>query len=377
MAKRVLIIGGYGNFGRFIAKRLGENPALHLIIAGRNERKAALMAKALAAESGTEASTEGVRLDITEPLDAALEALKPDIVIHTSGPFQGQGYDVARACIRAGCHYIDLADGRAFVEGIAALDAEAKAAGVTVISGASSVPALSAAVVDACAQEFEQLQHIDYGITTAQATTRGLATTAAVLGYTGKAFDRLEGGRMRAAYGWQGLHAHSFPHIGTRYLSNCDIPDLSLFPKRYPGLKTQRFYAGLELPLLHIGLWGLSWLVRARLIGSLRPWAGTLLKASFLFDMLGSDTSAFYLRARGRAHDGAPKEWRFDLTARSGDGPYIPCMPAIILANRLANRFTAGAPLPTGATACVGLITLDDYMAALSDMDISWSWTEA
>ncbi len=91
--------------------------------------------------------------------------------------------------------------------------------------------------------------------------------------------------------------------------------------------------------------------------------------------MLGSDVSAFYLRARGKAKDGKVKEMRFDLTARSGDGPYIPCMPAIILANRLANRFTAGAALPTGATACVGLITLDDYLEALSDMDISWGWT--
>ncbi|MFC4347171.1 saccharopine dehydrogenase family protein [Kordiimonas lipolytica] len=371
MAKRVLIIGGYGNFGRFIAKRLGENPALHLIIAGRHEAKARFMAKAIEAKG----SAEGVRLDITEDLDTALEALKPDIVIHTSGPFQGQGYDVARACIRAGCHYIDLADGREFVSGIDALDAEAKAAGVSLISGASSVPALSSAVMDVCMPEFERLEHIDYGITTAQATTRGLATTAAILGYTGKAFGRLEGGKMKPAYGWQGLHAHSFPGVGTRYLSNCDIPDLSLFPTRYPGLKTQRFYAGLELPFLHIGLWGLSWLVRARLVRSLRPWAGTLLRASFLFDMLGTDTSAFYLRARGKAEDGQAKELRFDLTARSGDGPFIPCMPAIILANRLANRFTASTAMPTGATACMGLITLDEYQSALSDMDINWNWT--
>ena len=36
-----------------------------------------------------------------------------------------------------------------FVAGIAALDAEARNAGVLVVSGASTVPAVSAAVVDA------------------------------------------------------------------------------------------------------------------------------------------------------------------------------------------------------------------------------------
>jgi hypothetical protein len=46
---------------------------------------------------------------------------------------------------------VDLADGRDFVCGIDVLDPQAKAAGVLLLSGASSVPALSSAVVDALA----------------------------------------------------------------------------------------------------------------------------------------------------------------------------------------------------------------------------------
>ena len=58
-------------------------------------------------------------------------------------PYGRDPYRVARAAIAAGAHYIDLADDGAFVAGIGALDEEAKAAGVAVISGASSVPAIS------------------------------------------------------------------------------------------------------------------------------------------------------------------------------------------------------------------------------------------
>jgi uncharacterized membrane protein len=49
-----------------------------------------------------------------------------------------------------------LADGRQFVAGISSLDALAAAAGLTVISGASSVPALSSAVIADLARTAEQ-----------------------------------------------------------------------------------------------------------------------------------------------------------------------------------------------------------------------------
>ncbi|HUT42221.1 MAG TPA: saccharopine dehydrogenase NADP-binding domain-containing protein, partial [Gammaproteobacteria bacterium] len=247
MTTRVLVIGGYGNFGRFISRSLAREPMLQLIIAGRSLDKARVFAAELAAAHRPEA----VALDITANLSAALGKVRPDITIHTSGPFQAQGYEVAKACIEAGSHYIDLADGRDFVAGIGSLDWEARDKGVLVVSGASSVPCLTAALVDHYRNEFGRLESLDYGITTAQQTTRGLATTAAILSYTGKQFTTMIDGQMQTVYGWQGLHARHYPGLGRRWLGNCDIPDLALFPDRYPSLRTIRFYAGLELPLVH------------------------------------------------------------------------------------------------------------------------------
>jgi hypothetical protein len=294
--------------------------------------------------------------------------LRPDIVIHTSGPFQRQDYHVARICIEQGCHYIDLADGREFVTGITALHGAAKERGVLVCSGASSVPCLTGAIVDRYIGEFQKLDSLDYGIATAQRTNRGLATTRAVLSYAGKPFKTLINGKMQTVHGWLGLRSRRFWGLNTRLLGNCDIPDLELFPSRYPDLTSIRFQAGLELKGLHLILWGLSGLVKVKLFPSLASMAPYLLKISRLFDPLGNDDSGFYMTLSGTGMDNHPTELTFELVARRGDGLYIPSMPAILLAKKLANAEVD----ETGASPCLGFISLEEYLGGLSEFDIKW-----
>jgi len=364
MINRVLIIGGYGNFGRFISKSLALEPNIQIIVAGRSLDKASQLVAELDAVNKPEARA----IDIHNGFNEALKSIAPNIVIHTSGPFQQQGYDIAQTCIEQSVHYIDLADGRHFVENIEDLNEQAKNKNVLVISGASSVPCLTSALVDYYKSEFQTLESLDYGITTAQKTARGLATTAAILSYTGKPFTTLIAGKHVNIYGWQGLKIHNYKNLGRRLMGNCDVPDLALFPKRYPELKTIRFYAGLELPFIHCTLWGLSWLVRFGLIRRLEKTASLLLRISFIFDLFGSDTSAFHMVLSGKDKHENQKSIEFELTARSGDGPYIPCMPAILMAKKLARNEVD----IYGAFPCVGFISRDEYLDALSELDISW-----
>jgi saccharopine dehydrogenase-like NADP-dependent oxidoreductase len=358
MTKRILIIGGYGNFGSYITESLAAEPDLQIIVAGRSEEKCRVFA--------AQCKTDYCVLDIEDNLIAALQKAKPDIVIHTSGPFQGQGYSVAEACIDYGCHYIDLADGRDFVTGISALDQKAKAKGVSIITGASSVPTMTAAVIDHYLPAFQKLTSIDYGITTAQRTNTGLATTKAVLGYAGKAFKTLVHGKMQDVYGWQDTALRKYPELGWRLLGNCDVPDLALFPARYPSLENIRFRAGLEIAGVHIGLWTLSWLVRLRILNSLAPFADKLLQTSRLLDPVGSDNSAFHMQMSGAGKDGAPKTVTFYLVARQGDGPFIPSIPSILCAKMLA-RDEIKKP---GAFPCIGIISLEQYLNAMKDLSI-------
>src|SRR6516165_1920543 len=150
MSTRVLIVGGYGNFGSLIARRLSREPGISLTIAGRSEQKAREVAGPIQAE--------WLGIEVPHTLEAGLASARPHIVIHTSGPFQTQSYDVAEACIRHQCHYVDLADGRDFVTNIVRFDEVAKAAGIVIASGASTVPALTSAIIDQYRSEFLTLE---------------------------------------------------------------------------------------------------------------------------------------------------------------------------------------------------------------------------
>lgn len=363
MVSRVLLLGGYGNFGSHIARRLAPDANIRLLIGGRSLTKA----RALAAQLGAANPPETLRIDIAGDVMGALAAARPDLVIHTVGPFQGQDYRVAEACIAAGVDYVDLADARGFVCGIGALDARARAAGTAVIAGASSVPTLTAAIIDRYRGQFARLDSVDYGITTAEQGSRGLATAASVLSYVGRPFRALRDGAWVEVHGWQGLHVQVYPELGARLFGDCDIPDLDLFPARWPELKTVRFSAGHEVAALHLGAWGLSWPARARLLPRLSRIAPLLLRVSRLFDPLATGRSGLHMILDGVDETGAPKRIRFFLIARSGHGPYVPCTPAIILARRLAE----GGRIAPGARPCLDLIDLDAYLAALEGLDIS------
>lgn len=360
---RTLIIGGYGNFGSTIATRLARHENIQLLIAGRTPDKC----KKFCEDLNPKNTAQPITLDINDDITDSLKKLKPDLVIHTSGPFQGQDYTVAKSCIAAGCHYCDLADGRDFVTQTHILDADAKAANVAIITGASSVPTLTAAILDEFTKDGFQPEHLNYGIATAQQTRLGRATTAATLSYAGKPLKTLIDGTMQTVYGWQNLHIEKYPILGLRLMSNVDVPDLDIFPARYPTLKTQRFYAGVEVKLLQIGIWLLSWPVRWNIFKNLRKYAGNLSDMAGLFDPLGSDKSGFHLIAKGCDKAGAPTTKSIYLIAKSGHGPNIPCMPAVLYAESLAK----GNKIEAGARPCLDEITLNAYLDALSEYDIT------
>jgi saccharopine dehydrogenase-like NADP-dependent oxidoreductase len=358
----VLVLGGSGFFGERICQALARNPDVRLLLAGRKLDKVMRVAQ-----------TIGLRPEQAMSVDAAEAGLANrlrergvDTVIHTAGPFQGQDYTVARAAIEAGCHYIDLADGRGFVAGIDQLDALARSRGVTVVSGASSVPALSSAVVDRYLPEFERLDSIHMGISSG-ARAPGLATVRGVFSYAGQPIRHLSAGEWTSGYGWGDLRRHSFPTpLGARWLSRCDIPDLDLFPKRYPSVRTVSFHAGFASDAGHLVVCGLARLVRAGILPSLTPWAPALNRLSRCIEPLVSDQGGMFVRLEGIGSNHQPHRRTWSLLAARNHGPSIPCGAAIALTSKLA----AGLPLPAGARPCMGLVSVSEYLDCLKGLAI-------
>ena len=361
---RILIIGGYGAFGARIAQLLSHDEDLEIIIAGRNATRAEAQAAAL--RDHANARIRHSVLDAQRVYVEDLRALGARVVINASGPFQAQSYGVAEAAIGARCHYIDLADARQFVTGITALDTQARDRDVLAVSGASSVPGISSAVVCAFEPEFAEITELDIGISPGNSFDPGEATTASVLGGIGKPIAMRVGSQV---IGWQGLSRYDFPEIGKRWMGYVDVPDLDLFPAHYPSLRTVRFRAGTEVGLFHLSLWGLSWIVRAGLLPRPERLARPFLKAKNWLSWLGSDRGGMFVTIKGIGLDGASKQIAWNLIARSGDGPIIPAIASAVIARRLAR----GAEARRGAMACFGMITLDEFDQAVSGLDIHWA----
>jgi len=359
---RVLVLGAYGFFGSRISAALARNPRIELILAGRDLSKAT----SLAYQLGFKADRAKV-LDAADPRFAAqLKKLGVHLLIHTAGPFQQQKYDVAQAAIQAGCHYLDLADGRAFVQGITRLDAAARAANVSVISGASSLPALSSAVVDEYRGDFSRLDSIRIGLSSG-ALVPGIATIRAVFGYCGQPFRVLEGGRQVQVHGWSDTEVHEFPKpVGTRRLSRCDVPDLDLLVARFPGVKSVSFRAGFISDTGHKTVELLARLVQRGTLRSAQPFARALFTLGRWLQPLLSDSGAMYVQMQGLGTDGEPHDLTWTIVSGDNHGPHIPCGPSIALANKLA----AGAALPVGAMPCMGMLSVDDILETLKNLRI-------
>lgn len=358
---KILVIGGYGNFGKRLVYSLMENYAHAITIAGRSEAKGQYFCKHLEKQFNSKVAFQSLNVQSDE-LAAIFKKLNLNIVVNASGPFQDQArndeYRVAQACIDSHCHYIDFADARNFVANFSrSLNANAQDAKVMLVTGASTVPGLSSAVIDNFAAQFRKLQSIEYGISPGNKAERGRGTIASILSYTGKPFSTLIKGKYQTIFGWQNLMRFDFgPPLGKRWMSNCNIPDLDLLPQRYRDLENVSFKAGLEVTFLHCGLWILSWLSRVGLIKNWARYTNLLITMSEWLSPWGSDTGGMYVHLKGLGLNKQMKEIRWQLIAEDGAGPNVPTISAELLIARIVE----GNIIP-GAMPCLGLFTLDDF----------------
>ena len=364
---RILILGGYGVFGGRFAELLADVPGLDLLICGRDLARAE---RFCAAYRGV-ARVHPHGLDRRDTA-AALERLQPDLVVDASGPFQDYGVDryrVVEACIAAKTDYLDFADGADFVFGIDRFDAQAKAAGVFVLSGVSSFPALTAAVLRDMAKTMD-IHMVEGGIAPSPYAGIGLNVMRAVVGYAGAPVKLRRGGRDSHGVGLAESMRFTVAVPGRLPLRNIhfslvDVPDLQLLPREYDAMTDIWMGAGPVPEILHRIL-NLLAKARARLrLPSFEP-LSPLFYAVLNRMRFGDHRGGMFIRARGTA-DGKAVERSWHLLAEGNDGPYIPSMAI----EAIVRKLLAGKRPEHGARSSVGALTLADYDALFTGRSIT------
>lgn len=363
----VLVLGGYGGFGARLSRRLAGD-GWTVLVGGRNLAKAQRFAADVP-------GARGVRIDRTADCAGVLAELRPALVIDAAGPFQGSGYGVVEACIANGIAYLDLADDRAFVCGIVAFDKAARAVGAPIISGASSVPALSGAVVRELSRDMERIERIDMALSAATRASTGASIVTAALSYPGKPVRLWRGGEWGTVPGWSELARRRYRVPGAKPLSRtvglADVPDHELFPEHFPGRPATAFYAGAEWTMQAVALWLLGWLVRWGWMQSLIPLARWFAPVQRLFARFGGQRSAMDITVRGVVQ-GQGIERRWTIVAERGEGPEIPTLAAQLLARRLASGELAPGARPAHAE-----LALDDFAPLFAGLAVRTAIAEA
>ncbi|MBU1383381.1 MAG: DUF4166 domain-containing protein [Alphaproteobacteria bacterium] len=352
------MIGAGGVFGSRLCEGLLRH-GFEVVAAGRDAGRAdAVAARLKSAFPG--AVVEAAALDTATVTPADLLATRATLIADAAGPFQGAEPSTARAAIAAGLHYVDLADGRDFVAAFPALDAAARAAGVAALTGCSSTPALSNAVLDRLTAGWREVVSVEAAISPGARAPRGLSVMQAILSWLGRPVRVFAGGQWTTRPGWSGLYRRDFGRAGRRRVSLCETPDLDLFPARFRPRERALFLAGLEPWPAHAGA-----CILGRLVSLLRfdpvPLSGLLIRLSGWAAPLGSDRGAMRVEACGVDEDGRAVRAVWRLVAEPGEGPVTPSLPALA-----AIRAIAAGKVAPGARPCVGELTLEAIVAEMA-----------
>ena len=361
----VLIIGGYGTFGFGIAKLLSNEPDLTITLAGRNISKA----KAAAASLTGAATVKAQTLDRHGDLAQQIETL-PDIIIDASGPFQNYGdglqNNVINYSLAQGCHYLDLADDLDFVERIRDFDIVAKSKGVTLLSGLSTYPVLTAAAASELVQGMDGITSITAGIAPSPKAVMGQSVIKAIASYAGKReVGVLRSGEFEMTHGLTEtvrdticVPGHDpLPNI---LFSSVEGPDAIILPEYFEGLENLRTFAGPRPESLHRMMITLAWLVRLRLLPSLN-WLSKLFHWVQSHIGWGEHRGGMIVRA---SNDSQTRSWH--MIAEGDDGPLTPAIPCAIM----VRKWLRGETVKAGARTAIMDITLADYDKEFSVLNI-------
>ena len=360
----ILIIGGYGTFGFNIAQGLMNEEHATLILAGRNLAKAQAATRKLQGR----AAIRALRIDRTQDLAPQIST-PPDIIIDASGPFQnyaGHQNPVITYALEQACHYLDLADSLDFVEHIYSYDASAKAKGITMLSGLSTYPVLTGAVVKAMEADIGPLTHLMSGIAPSPHAIMGENVIRAIASYAGKK-------HVGALQNNHFIHTHGLTQtrrdticvegetpLANLLFSNVEGPDAGILPRHFPALENIKSFAAPKPEVLHRLLIILSRLVKSNILPGVTRLA-SLMHSAQRYIKFGEHRGGMIIQG---SNERQRLSWH--MIAEGDDGPKIPALACIIM----VRKWLRNEDFAAGARDGVNDISLHDYDAEFAPLNI-------
>lgn len=328
---RILVLGGTGDMGRRAALELTRSPDVAVVtVAGRNREKA----EAVAASLGPRA--KGASVDARDEA-ALVDAIRGhDVVAAALGPFYLFEEPTARAAVRARVPYVSICDDHDAVEALFALDGEAQAAGVTVLTGVGWTPGLTNVMARHGASMLDEAREVHVAWIGSGAASGGEAVVLHVLHIVTGSVPTFRDGRRRMVPAGTGRKVVAFPSpIGPRPVWHVGHPEPVTLPRFMPELQQVTLRGGLVEPMLNRLAFGVARLGLTRSEGVRRRLASLFSRMGPVFQKVYRDVTpaGAHVEVKGMK-DGRPARVVLAALGTMADLTGIPLAVAALMLGR-------------------------------------------
>jgi len=172
-------------------------------------------------------------------IQAALQS--GDVVLDAAGPFHSRSTVLIEAAIEIGFDVVDLNDDLAYAESVIALGPRIDDAGIRVLSSASSVSAVAAAVV--CNSGIDLPSRVTAFLAPASRYTANVGSAKSLWRSVGRPVRILVDGRLQTRVGWTETRQFSMPPPVGRITGHLfESADAVSLPRVWPSLRDVAMY---------------------------------------------------------------------------------------------------------------------------------------
>ncbi len=233
---KVLVLGGTGGMGQGVARDLIKQDRIEKVVLGDINVDPARVQEKLRAS----AKVSLVKIDVNDHAGMVNEIKGADVVVNCAGPFYKTAVAVARAAVEAKVNYIDICDDYEAAQILFAsdIDAAAKDAGITVLTGMGSDPGTNNVLVKWYANRLDRVDEIFLYWVVSIAELAGAAWDHSLHMVLGRIPQYIDGRLVEVDGGGGEEIEHFLEPLGECLISYVGHPQPITIPRYIEGVKT-------------------------------------------------------------------------------------------------------------------------------------------
>ncbi|MBD2869351.1 saccharopine dehydrogenase family protein [Paenibacillus arenilitoris] len=254
MKHKIVVIGGYGQVGQVVCRRLGGLFPGKVYAAGRSLGKAEAFAS----------STGGAVLPLRMDVHASLDASFPDETALIVMCMDQEDTGFVEQCLANGIHYIDLSASYRFLSKVRSLGTKGLASRSVSVLSVGLAPGLTNLLAKQCAEELDEVRGLDLFLMLGLGDRHGKAAIEWMVDHLNVSFPVREGGLDIEAVSFSDGLTTSFPgKTGRRRTYRFPFADQRVVPDTL-GIDTA------STRICFDSVWATETIARLRKLGALR-----------------------------------------------------------------------------------------------------------